>query len=234
MSDDKRTATQRIEDLERVVTMLYQTVGQHKGIIESLLPVKTDVGMLKDVLKLLNKKTEAIIQASDPVTGVTFKSVSDLIVKMNVEELQAQVADFLKNGYLVPATEVDKTSYVVCEEYNKDGSVANPRVQFRLDSQVETLLEAMKGKKVGDTVVFGDDKFDAKILEIYTVVDNPAKPEDAVAVPAAVEAAPAAEAAAPAEAPAAAAPAQLALPEEKPIDFALQFHGEKDPAAASN
>lgn len=218
MSDDKRTATQRLEDLERVVTMLYQSVGQHKNALDGLLPLKGEMNLIKDVLKLLNKKTEAMVQVAAPETGINPKSVSDLIVKMNVADLEAQVAEYVKNGHLLPADEVSASSYVVCEESYKDGTLANPRVQFRLDSQAEALVEAMKGKKIGDTISFGEDKFDAKILEIYSVVE-PKAPEAAPS-----EAPPAAEAS---------APALDALPAESPVDFALQFHGEKDPALSA-
>lgn len=220
MSDDKRTATQRIEDLEKVVTMLYQTGTQHKNALDSLLPLRGELNMVKDVLKILNKKTEAMIQVSAPETGVTVKSVSDLVVKMNVLELQEQVSEYVKNGHLLPADEVTALSYVVCEESHKDGTIANPRIQFRLDSQAESLVEAMKGKKVGDTVSFGEDKFDAKILEVYSLVEPSAT--DTKTLPATEETA--------APVP---APELHALPEEKPVDFALQFHGEKDPALSA-
>jgi hypothetical protein len=182
MSDnqDKRTATQRIEDLERVVTMLYQATAQSKNALENLLRAQGDMALVKDALKLLNKKTEAIIQVATPETGITVQAVSALVVKMNVEDLTAQVAGFVTSGHLTPADEVAADSYLVCEELAADGTQVNPRIQFRLDSQDASTQEAFKGKKAGDTVSFGENKFSAKILELYTLTE-PKAPEAAPA-----------------------------------------------------
>ena len=210
MSDntDKRTATQRIEDLERVVSALYNAASQQKSVIENLLTATGEMGLVKDALKLLNKKTEAIIQVAAAETGITFQSVSDSIVKMNVVELTSQVAAYVANGHLEAASEVSDNSYLVAEELAADGSVANPRIQFRLDSQDPATQEALKGKKAGETVSFGENKLSAKILEVYSIVE-PKSEQAAEAAPAEVAAeAPAAEAA---------APAQDTLPAETPV-----------------
>ena len=149
MSDntDKRTATQRIEDLEKVVTMLYQATAQSKNALENLLRSQGDMALVKDALKLLNKKTEAIIQSAAPETGITVQAVSALVVKMNVEDLTAQVAGFVASGHLTAADEVAADSYLVCEELAADGTQVNPRIQFRLDSQDASTQEAFRGKK---------------------------------------------------------------------------------------
>ncbi len=180
MSEDKRTATQRIEDLEKVVTMLYQATAQIKNATENLLKSQGDMVLVKDALKLLNKKVEAIVQVATPESGITVTSVSNLVVKMNVEDLTAQVAGYVSNGHLTPADEVAANSYLVCEEYNADGTLANPRIQFRLDSQTPETNASLTGKKVGDTVTFGENKFSAKILEIYTLAEPAAEAPAAV------------------------------------------------------
>ena len=196
MSNDTRTATQKIEDLEKVVTMLYQATAEIKQGLEYLMKSQGDMALVKDALKLLNKKTEAIIQVAAPETGITVDAVSALVIKMNVDDLIAQVAGFVKNGHLAPADEVADNSYLVCEEANAEGAVVNPRIQFPLNSQDQETKEALKGKKAGDTVNFGENKLTAKILEIYSLVE------------------PKAAEAAPAEAPAAeAAPAASVVPE---------------------
>src|ERR1700722_5410639 len=92
---DNRTASQKIQDLERVVTMLYQNVAKIGPAVEHLMKTQGDLAMMLDALKLLNKKTEAIIQVADPSSGITAQSVSDLVVKMNVTDLTAQVSGFV-------------------------------------------------------------------------------------------------------------------------------------------
>lgn len=236
MSDNKdtRTAGQKIEDLERVVTMLYQSVGALDGAVKSLLSTQRDMVLVRDALRILNKKTEAIIQVANEASGITAAAVSELVVKMNVEDLKAQVDEYLKRGSLVPADEVTAKSYLICEEQNADGTLANPRIQFRLDSQDAETQAALTGKKVGDTVSFGEGKYAAKILELYTLVDPTpqaaAQPEVAQAAPTPAETtqADSAPAAAPEAAPAAATPAQNTLPEESPVAFGLNFHGQPE------
>lgn len=230
MSDntDKRTATQRIEDLEKVVTMIYQAVGQMKGGVESLLSSQGDMVLVKDALKLLNKRTEAIIQVASPESGINVNSVSDIVVKMNVEDLKAQVAGFVASGHLIAAEISDGNSYLVCEESNPDGTLANPRIQFRLDSQDEVTGNALKGKKVGDVVVFGDNKYSAKILEIYSIVEPVTTEAAAPAAAPAASDAPAAEsqASAPESASSEAPAASLdPLPAETPVPVFVPSDG---------
>jgi hypothetical protein len=175
-NQDKRTATQRIEDLEKVMTVLYQGLLSMQNTAQALPKQMQDMALVKEALKLLNKKTEAIIQTADPSTGITVESVSALVVKMNVEDLKSQVAEYVASGHLTAADEVSDGTYLVAEEMNPDGTLANPRVQFRLDSQDETTQAALKGKKAGDTVSFGENKFSVKILEVYTL-SEPKAPE---------------------------------------------------------
>lgn len=209
MSDnvDKRTATQKIEDLEKVVTMLYQATGQLNQRVESLLQTQSDVTLIKDALKILNKKTEAIIQSASAESGITSEAVSALVVSMNVKEMADQTAAHVANGHLTASDTSGSNSFLVCEELQADGSVANPRIQFRMDSLDAANQELLSGKKVGDVVNFGEDKFSVKILEIYEVVNAPAAPAaeaPAAEAPAAsTDAAPTTEASVAAEAPAA-------------------------------
>jgi hypothetical protein len=247
MSDNKdtRTAGQKIEDLERVVSMLYQSVGSLDGAVKSLLGTQRDMVLVRDALRLLNKKTEAIIQTAKEESGISASNVSALVIQMNVEDLKTQVQEYISRGNLTPADEVSATSYLVCEEQNLDGTIANPRIQFRLDSQDADTQATLTGKKVGDTVSFGEGKYSAKILEIYTLVDNPGAAQNAPAPAAetqaptdqassdtsAQSAAPADETPAPTQTPQAAtpaAPAQNSLPQETPVAFGLSFHGQPE------
>lgn len=216
MSENKdvRTASQKIDDLEKVVSMLYQGLTQTNSVLENLLKSQGDIVLLKDALKLLNKKAEAIVQVALPETGITVQSVSDLVVKMNVVDLTAQVSVFVENGHLVAAEEVAGNSYVVCEEVDSDGKIVNPRIQFRLDSQDETTTGLLLGKKVGESVSFGEGKFSAKVLEIYTITEpKPTEP---------------AETAKEIQPEVTPAPAQAELPTENANTFELQYHGQPE------
>ena len=224
---DTRTATQRIEDLEKVLTVLYQAAQRHEDILGGLGGLKNDMTLVKDALKLINKRTDAIIQSASSDSGITSASVDTLVIQMNVAELVQQTANYVTAGHLAPTDTIVDNTFVVCEEHNSDGKVINPRIQFKLDTQDPATQESLKGKKAGDTVSFGENKFTVKVLEVYSLLDPnaPKAADPAPEAPAAApsEAAPAAESApeAPAEqgAPATATEANPLPPETPVVQF---------------
>lgn len=219
---DKRTATQKIEDLEKVVTMLYQATAQLQQVVQGLSGGVSEVPLIKEAIKLLNRKSDAIIQSATAESGISAQAVSAAVTAMNVDEMKGQVQAWLTNGSISPdAPEVAADSFIVAEEFNADGTMANPRIQFRMDSQDKETQEALLGKKVGDTVSFGPNKFSAKLSEIYALV----QPKPAAPALAAVPDAPAE--AAPAEAPAA-----TSTPDAAPAAPAQEAAAEATPAAA--
>jgi hypothetical protein len=237
MNTDKRTATQRIEDLEKVVTMFFQTMAQHKSVVEELLKAREgsvqDMALVKEALKLLNKKLEAVVQVAAPESGITLKSVSDLVTKMNVEEFKAQVASSVAGGFLAVADIVADDSYLVVEEVNAQGVVENPRAQFRLNSLSEETTNLFKGKKVGDLIVSGENKLDIRILEIYTVTEPKAPEADETAASEAVATETSASTSNASESAAASSSDLAELPAETPVSFGLNIHGQPDPAMAT-
>ncbi|HEY5234784.1 MAG TPA: hypothetical protein VIJ14_01290 [Rhabdochlamydiaceae bacterium] len=190
---DTRTATQRIEDLERVVASMYQATGKLILAVEDLTKKTDDMVLIKEALKLLNRKTEAIIQTATPESGITDASVSAVLIKINTADLIAQTAGYVSAGFLSASDTIAADSFVACEEVNSEGTVVNPRIQFRLDSQPQATQDALIGKKAGDSVSFGENKFGVKVLEVYKL-QTPPTPQTAEAA----AAAPATEAPAPA------------------------------------
>ena len=101
-------------------------------------------------------------------------------------------------------------------------------------------MDALKDKKAGDTVAFGENKFSAKILEIYAIVEPKAEETPAAQAEAspAAEAAPAAEVAPsdPAtEAASGPANSALDLPAESPVpEFVPSDMGAGQAAASGN
>jgi len=169
---DKRTATQRIEDLERVVATLYEEATRNLALVQNLAKGQSELKLIKDAIKLLNHKSEAIIMSASESSGITNESVNKNMINLNVMELKKQVEISVANGTLVSADVIADGTYVVCEEVNPDGTIANPRVQFPLAAQPENVQQVLKGKKAGDLVNFGQEgSLDAKVLEVYTLVD---------------------------------------------------------------
>ncbi len=232
---DKRTATQKIEDLERVVTALYQANEKITNAIQQLAAVgeslQNDNNLMKDALKLLNRKVEAIVQVAASGSSINPESVNAAAVKLTVNEMSDQVAGFVKNGHITSSEEVALNSYVVVEELTQDGVVVNPRVQFRLDSQPKEVQDPLLGKKVGELANFGEGRYDVRVLEVYSIL--PPKSEVPAEAPPEAPAAPAE--AAPAEVAAPEAPRTLdPLPAESPLTFGIEIHGEKEVPSTDN
>lgn len=216
---DNRTATQRLEDLERVVASMYQALGPALGQLEALGPVKNELELVKEVLKLLNKRVEATIQLAKPETGITSDAVSAAMAQMAVAEMAGLVKGWLDSGALTTTDTVTDQTFLVCRELNSDGVEVNPRVQFRLDSQDQVTQDALRGNKAGVTVSFGENRFSVQILEIYALT-QPKAPEaapSATEAPPAAETAPEASAEAPAAAPAEEAPAPATSTAPTPV-----------------
>ena len=173
---DNRTATQRIEDLEKVVASMYQATGKLILSVEDLMKKSEEANLVKEALKLLNRKTEAIVQAAAPESGISDASVSSILIKLNVSDLIVQTAGYVAAGHLKATDAVTADSFLACEEINSEGTVVNPRIQFRLDSQPKETQDSLAGKKAGDLVSFGEKKFSVKILEVYTLQNPPVPP----------------------------------------------------------
>lgn len=189
----KRTAAQRLEDLERGIMEAYRVLDN----------VVRDLMTIKDAIKLLGNKTDAIAKASLRGQPLSDENLTNIMVETNVAELKAKADDLVNRGFLKASEEVDEKSFVVGREIDNEGKVANPRLQFAYTAVPAATQEKLKGTKSGDIVAFSERQWKFEVLEVYTI-QNPeeareAAPADqapAAETPAAEQAAP--EAAAPA------------------------------------
>lgn len=167
----KRTAVQRLDDLERALMGMFQA-----GDVTN-----RDVQTLKEAIKLLGNKVDAIVKATQQGEDLNDEILSRIMVENNVAELKGRVDQLVANGALLPTTEaVDEKSFVVGREIDADGKVLNPRLQFVLQSLQEPLRLLIMGKKVGDTVEFQEGKLKFELQEAYTIA--PPKPPEAPVV----------------------------------------------------
>jgi hypothetical protein len=170
---DKRTATQRIEDLERAVMSLYNTADN----------MARDLMTIKDAIKLLGNKSDATIKAINRGGEVNDEVVGNIMVENNIEELKEKVATLVTQGILTASDEVNESSFIVGRDVAQDGKVINPRIQFSFggaDLPAET-KEKLKGAKVGDVVDFGPEKAKFEVQEVYRIGAPEAPAEESVA-----------------------------------------------------
>ena len=179
---DKRTASQRLDDLERTVMAAYQTLDQ----------MARDLMTIKEAIKLLGNKTSAIATAAN----ISDETISKLMVDQNVAELKEKVTVLISQGILVASDEpLADSSFVVGQEVDTDGKIVNPRIQFTLGSIQPEIREKIKAGKIGEAIELQEGKLKFLITETYKIVAPKAPEAQAEAAPAlaAVPEAPAAE-----------------------------------------
>lgn len=173
MANDKRTASQRIDDLERAVMSIFQVTNN----------MSRDNTLIKNALKLMDNKIGAIMKASVAGEPLTEEVISKYMKEQEVSELKDKVTNLITQGFLVAQDLIEDGTFIVGSEDEPDnadgtpGKVVHSRLQFTLQSLDPAIQEKLKGQKVGSTVVFKDDALVFKVREVYKVVNpTPAAP----------------------------------------------------------
>lgn len=164
----QRTAAQRLDDLERGLMALYQTADN----------MARDMGVIKEAIKLLGNKLDAVVKASARGEALNDDVISKIMIENNVEELKNKVTTLVQQGVLVAAEEVTPNSFVVGQELAQDGTVQNPRIQFVVSALQEGVKEKMPGAKVDQILDLEEGKWKFQVLEIYSI-ETPKAPEEA-------------------------------------------------------
>lgn len=156
---DKRTASQRIDDMERGLMALFQTVD---GITRDLMTIK-------EAIKLLGNKLDSVVKASNRGEPLTDDTISKIMVENNIEELKEKVQNMVNNGVLAVTDAATLQSFVVGRELNDDGSIANPRYQFIVNALNPDVREKFVGAKAGDILTLQEGKWKFEVLEVYAI-----------------------------------------------------------------
>lgn len=161
MNEQKqRTASERIEDLENAM----------RGLFQSIEAMANEMGALKNAIRLINGKTDAIMKAANASSGITEASVTEQMIAANVAELKAKVDNMIAQGVLEAEQTVTASSFVVGQEVESNGTVANPRLQFSMNALPEEIKSKIVGTAVGQTATFEEGKLGLTVLESYSVV----------------------------------------------------------------
>jgi hypothetical protein len=179
---DKRTASQRIDDLERAVMSIFQVSNN----------MARDNSMIKDALKLLGNRVTALIQllAGNQLGLVVGEDSVDRVMRENqVEELKEKVTNLIEQGFFITADTIGENTFVVGTENEPDeadgtpGKIVHPRLQFTLASLEKEVQDKLLGAKVGDTVTFKENALVFKVQEVYTIVNPTPAPAPEVTAP---------------------------------------------------
>lgn len=162
MSDKKRNASQRIEDLEQALMAAYQTLNQMAG----------DLSTIKEAIKLLGNKSDAVAKAA----GLSDDVISAIMVDNNVAELKSKTDNLVTSGVLSTVESIAADSFVIGKEVDDDGKVVNPRLQFALSSLNQDLQDKLVGAKVGDVVTLQEGKLKLEVMEVYKIATQESAP----------------------------------------------------------
>jgi hypothetical protein len=161
---DTRTATQRLTDAENNVAQAFLTLDI----------VTNDIKLIKSALKLLDNKLNALIKANVDGKTVTDDLIDELMLQNNIADLASKVESLVKAGAFTAEEAISENSFVVGQDIGEDGTIFNPRVQFAIRTLAKEKQEKLIGTKVGDSVIFTEEKFSFKVLESYTINRAPA------------------------------------------------------------
>lgn len=163
-----RTASQRLDDLERGVMAMYQAADN----------IARDVMTLKEAIKLLGNKLDAVVKATSAGEALTDETLSRIMVQNNVDELKEKVTNLVGQGILVATDTVTEATFIVGREVDDKGAVVNPRMQFVVSALQAPLKAKLNGAKIGQLVEFQEGKLKFEVLEAYSI-QSPKAPEAA-------------------------------------------------------
>lgn len=168
MSEKKLNAAQRLEQLEKSLLLVDQTLHEMYKSIEGL----------RLAGKTLSNKIDSIVQASSQGLALTEESVNKIMTDNNVEELKGRIEKLKASGALVEASEIGDMSLIVLREIDPETKeVQNPRTQIAFRLLAPPTQEALRSKKSGDVISLGEDKLDIEVMEIYNIVVETQKSE---------------------------------------------------------
>jgi hypothetical protein len=184
MSDEnKKTATERLEVLENTVNNIIQAV-------QPLANMSQDLMSLREAVKLLNNKLDAVVKCLNTGTQLTDENLGQVMTENNARDLQDKVTKMVSDGLLASTDTIGKDSFVVINEQDESGKIINPRMQFLLSAlQNDEIRGKLEGAKTGTNIPVGDKGGSLNVLEAYNIVtpqapEAPAEATDAEAAPA--------------------------------------------------
>lgn len=160
------TATERLDAIEQGFRLLDNGIGD----------LARNAEMMRQALKLMDNKVNSMVKALNEGKPLT-EEVLDGIMKDNAAlELKQKVEDLKAKGDLVDAETVEKESFLALKEIDPaNGSVTNPRFQAPLMMLSQDVQDLLVGKKVGDVVDPGNNRYQIQVLEIYKIVTKTAE-----------------------------------------------------------
>lgn len=164
-----KTATERLSELEMVV-------GQHHAMLqifqESLqaliMQVSKETGETAAATKKVQDNLEALVSLLTESGAVSSSAIKERQQQVKMNDLINKLNELVENGTLVKTEgPVSEASFVVMEEFDKEGNVFSPRTQILLSSLDAETRQALVGAEIGSTVDLGEKRTNVRVLEVY-------------------------------------------------------------------
>lgn len=171
MSNQKtRSATERLGDLEQATMSVFQELD-NRG---------RETQMIKEALKLLGNKVNAIVQLAEAGQSINNTAIAAQMVANSIQELVDKI-DGLKAQGLIEAEEVvTADSLIVAREMNSKNEIVTARLQITVPGTPPEAQEKLVGAKPGDILELAGGNLKVEILESYKIV-TPQAPQADVA-----------------------------------------------------
>jgi hypothetical protein len=159
--ENRKTALQRIDDLEQKINALIQRDNELLNLISE-----------QDTkIQALARKLKAVIQAGES-GSISNDLVDNVLINDAVNKMKNDVNVCVQQGFLVQADVITEKSFIVGRELDGEKNVSNPRWQFSFSSMGDQHKSDFLGKKTGDIIVSNEEDSSVwEITEIYNIVE---------------------------------------------------------------
>jgi len=157
----KKTASQRIDDLENAMGQFYQ----------SFQTLARDVMVMRDAIKLLGNKVDAIVKIQAAGGALSDDTIAGQMVQNNIDDLKSRVDNLIGQGVLVQSETASVKSFIVGQEVDEAGVAVMPRTQFALAALPEPVQQKIIGSKAGDVILLEEGKLKLAVTEVYEIVE---------------------------------------------------------------
>ena len=141
----KPKASERLDALEALVERILENLEpttRRVGELELLLfNLSRESEVLRDALQLIHEKQEATIGLLNEGKTPTNDNINEKAIELKALSLKEKVDLGLKENKIEPTDVVGDTSLIISRELDKEGKVANPRLQFALERLIPEIKE---------------------------------------------------------------------------------------------
>lgn len=173
-----KNAAQRLADLEKnlsgVVAMIQDLTKQTNEALRGVKgDVAHDINVLAGEIDTVSNQLKNLAVRSNLMSEMlnVKEKVDEAMLERSIQDLKVKVEDLVDKGVIVldNSSPITDRTFVVGREVDKDGNETNARLQFAVASIDKALQDKLVGAKVGDTVVFEEDRPRFEPTEIYVI-----------------------------------------------------------------